>query len=122
MITGLRLRSKQSIDDKSMDQNTGALSPFVYWGQTSTSISLKIDLKNVKVCHHLITIEINLKLMIHFVVKSPLIDLKEKTLNFLGSGIGAKGLNEYAFLIEFYSSVEPNVSLLIKSFEFDLTF
>ena len=32
-----------------MTQSTGALSPFVYWGQTHSTISLKIDLKNVKV-------------------------------------------------------------------------
>ena len=41
---------------------TGSLSPFVYWGQTSDSITLIIDLKNVKVCvfqfdyHHMDTI------------------------------------------------------------------
>ncbi|CAG2114113.1 unnamed protein product, partial [Medioppia subpectinata] len=65
------------------------LSPFVYWGQTSDQISLKIDLMNVK---------------------CPLIDLKENSLQFFGSGIGAKGLNEYAFLIHFYTDVNPTES------------
>ncbi|CAG2163777.1 unnamed protein product [Oppiella nova] len=62
--------------------NDKYLSPFVYWGQTSDQISLKIDLKNVK----------------------------ESSLQFYGSGIGAKGLNEYAFLIQFYTEVNPKES------------
>lgn len=64
-------------------------SPFCYWGQTSDSITLLVDLKNVS---------------------EPSIDLKEKELQFYAVGIGAKGLNEYAFRLSLYSEVVPEKS------------
>ncbi|XP_027203624.1 3-hydroxyacyl-CoA dehydratase 2 [Dermatophagoides pteronyssinus] len=68
---------------------TESLSPFVYWGQTSDSITLIIDLKNVK---------------------SPVIDLKDKSLYFFAVGVGAKGLNEYSISVALHSEVVPEKS------------
>ncbi|XP_054159235.1 very-long-chain (3R)-3-hydroxyacyl-CoA dehydratase 3-like [Oppia nitens] len=69
--------------------NDKSLSPFVYWGQSSDKITLRVDLKNVK---------------------SPTIDLKHTSLEFQGSGIGAKGFNEYSFNIDFFAEVNPSDS------------
>lgn len=41
--------------------------------------------------------------------QEPSIDLKEKELQFYAVGIGAKGLNEYAFRLSLYSEVVPEV-------------
>ncbi|XP_022240233.1 very-long-chain (3R)-3-hydroxyacyl-CoA dehydratase-like [Limulus polyphemus] len=61
-------------------------SPIVYWAQTESGISLRVDLHNVK---------------------NPVIDLKEKRLIFTASGIGAKGEHKYQFQLEFSRPVIP---------------
>ncbi|XP_076356186.1 very-long-chain (3R)-3-hydroxyacyl-CoA dehydratase-like isoform X4 [Tachypleus tridentatus] len=61
-------------------------SPFVYWAQTESGISLRVDLHNVK---------------------NPVIDLREKGLLFTASGIGAKGEQTYQFQLEFCRPVIP---------------
>ena len=43
--------------------------------------------------------------------QTPNIDLKEKELDFFAVGVGAKGLNEYAFLLNLYSEVVPEVGI-----------
>ncbi|RWS21456.1 very-long-chain (3R)-3-hydroxyacyl-CoA dehydratase-like protein [Leptotrombidium deliense] len=65
------------------------LCPFVYWGQNSETINLRIDLKNVE---------------------NPSIDLSEKELKFVGNGVGAKGHNTYTVNISFYEPILPKQS------------
>lgn len=64
------------------------LSPFVYWGQTDSCVSLRVELKNV----------IN-----------PVINLSEESLSFEGTGHGSKGVNLYTFDIKFLEKVDPKV-------------
>nr|XP_034324775.1 very-long-chain (3R)-3-hydroxyacyl-CoA dehydratase 3 [Crassostrea gigas] len=65
------------------------LSPFVYWGQKTDHISLKIDLKDVV---------------------DPIVDLTEDGLKFKADGIGIRGHNSYELDIEFYHPVDPDKS------------
>uniref|UniRef100_A0A336MJD7 Very-long-chain (3R)-3-hydroxyacyl-CoA dehydratase n=1 Tax=Culicoides sonorensis TaxID=179676 RepID=A0A336MJD7_CULSO len=65
------------------------LSPFVYWAQTETYISLKVDLKDVK---------------------NPKVFLRKDQLSFVGYGHGAKGVHEYKFNLDFYKPVDPETS------------
>ncbi|KAI1285514.1 Very-long-chain (3R)-3-hydroxyacyl-CoA dehydratase 3 [Halotydeus destructor] len=65
------------------------LSPFVYWGQTISTVCLRVDLRNVH---------------------NPEIELNEKTLAFSGKGMGARGTCDYAFQIEFFDSINPQES------------
>lgn len=91
-----------------VDRST-TLSPFVYWGQTDSTITLRVDLKNVKVnfdgCNFIFLTGI----IFSSIDQNPAIDLKGNTLNFYAQGVGAKGLNDYAFLIEFFQPVHPDV-------------
>ncbi|XP_062620250.1 very-long-chain (3R)-3-hydroxyacyl-CoA dehydratase 3-like [Saccostrea cucullata] len=65
------------------------LSPFVYWGQKTDHVSLKIDLKDVV---------------------DPKVDLTEDGLKFEADGIGVRGNNFYQLDIEFYHPVDPDKS------------
>lgn len=65
------------------------LSPFVYWAQTEDSITLKVDLKDVK---------------------KPDVRLGEKKLQFSGYGYGARGQHDYSFVLDFHSEVNPEES------------
>src|SRR5688572_15970299 len=69
--------------------STTTLSPFVYWGQTESTLSLRVDLKRT----------IN-----------PIIELTDKKLHFSGEGYGARGQNQYLFHIEFYAEVNAQES------------
>jgi len=68
------------------------LSPFVYWAQTETHISLKIDLKDVK--------------------QDPNISIEEKVLSFSGHGRGARGVHDYQFKLDFYEGISPDDTIL----------
>lgn len=45
-------------------------------------------------------------------LQSPNVKLEEDELEFTALGVGAKGRNEYHFVLEFYLPVNPKVSLL----------
>lgn len=60
-------------------------SPFVYWAQTESAVSLKIDLKNV--------------------VK-PDVKVLENNIKFAAHGVGARGESRYEFNLDIYSSVK----------------
>lgn len=80
----------------------GELSPFVYWAQTESHVSLRVDLKNAE---------------------SPKVDLNEDQLIFTSVGLGAKGRNEYSFALEFFLKVDPKISqyrLMDREIEFNL--
>lgn len=68
---------------------TDILTPFVYWAQTENQITLKVDLADVK----------NLN-----------IDIKEGKLQVTAHGQGARGVNDYGFNLDLYSSVNPEES------------
>ncbi|XP_056633523.1 very-long-chain (3R)-3-hydroxyacyl-CoA dehydratase [Diorhabda sublineata] len=63
------------------------LSPFVYWAQNESNLFLKVDLKDTEV---------------------PRIILENNKLSFLTKGVGAQGLKEYQFSIDFHSEVDKN--------------
>ncbi|XP_033107032.1 very-long-chain (3R)-3-hydroxyacyl-CoA dehydratase-like [Anneissia japonica] len=65
------------------------LHPIVYWAQKAETITLRVDLKDVK---------------------DPEIQLTKKSLTFKGVGIGAAGLNSYQFTLEFLKEVDPEGS------------
>ncbi|XP_028049303.1 very-long-chain (3R)-3-hydroxyacyl-CoA dehydratase isoform X2 [Monomorium pharaonis] len=65
------------------------LTPFVYWAQTESQITLKVDLTDVK--------DLN-------------VNLKETTLQVTAYGQGARGLNNYSFKLNFHSPIDPNES------------
>lgn len=67
-------------------------SPFVYWGQDDSHLSLRVDLKSAL---------------------SPRIDLKATELTFTARGIGAQGTNDYSFHFSFFSQVVPKVRPLL---------
>lgn len=69
--------------------STTALSPFVYWGQTESTLSLRVDLKGT----------IN-----------PIVELTDNKLHFSGEGYGARGQNQYLFHIEFFAEVNAQES------------
>lgn len=64
-------------------------SPFVYWGQTESTLTLRVDLKKAE---------------------NPLIELTDSKLSFSGSGYGARGQNQYLFHIDFYEEIDPEAS------------
>lgn len=68
------------------------LSPIVYWGQTSSTISLRVDLKHTK---------------------NPVIEMTESKLHFEGQGIGACGQKDYMFNISFFEPIESQVSKML---------
>lgn len=63
-----------------------SLSPFVYWGQTESTVSLRVDLKRAV---------------------NPVIELTDKKLSFSGEGYGARGQCQYLFHIDFFDQVDP---------------
>ncbi|XP_067008173.2 very-long-chain (3R)-3-hydroxyacyl-CoA dehydratase isoform X2 [Anabrus simplex] len=65
------------------------LSPFVYWAQTESNVTLKVELKDVK---------------------NPDVTLLEKNLQFTAEGHGAKGPHNYGFSLNFHSAVDPEGS------------
>uniref|UniRef100_U5ENU0 Very-long-chain (3R)-3-hydroxyacyl-CoA dehydratase n=1 Tax=Corethrella appendiculata TaxID=1370023 RepID=U5ENU0_9DIPT len=65
------------------------LCPFVYWAQNESIITLKVDLKEVK---------------------SPKISLKSNEITFSGYGLGAQGLHEYNFNLNFYCDIDTDGS------------
>ncbi|XP_077515947.1 3-hydroxyacyl-CoA dehydratase 2 [Amblyomma americanum] len=65
----------------------GTLSPFVYWAQNDSKLFLRVDLRNVKV---------------------PDIEATSHKLSFSAYGAGARGEEKYTFLLDFYSSVNPD--------------
>ncbi|XP_060082787.1 very-long-chain (3R)-3-hydroxyacyl-CoA dehydratase-like [Ylistrum balloti] len=66
-----------------------ALSPFVYWGQKTDQIFLKIDLRDVE---------------------NEVVKLTDSGLSFNAEGFGVRGQNYYGIDIEFYHPVDPEES------------
>ncbi|XP_063704602.1 very-long-chain (3R)-3-hydroxyacyl-CoA dehydratase [Culicoides brevitarsis] len=66
------------------------LSPFVYWAQTETHLSLKVDLKDVKT--------------------NPFVSLRKDQLAFAGHGHGAKGVHDYKFHLDFFNDIDAEKS------------
>lgn len=77
-----------------------SLSPFVYWGQTESTLSLRVDLKRTV---------------------NPVVELTAKKLSFSGEGYGARGQNQYLFHIDFFADVEASDSFY-KVIERDIEF
>lgn len=78
------------------------LHPFVYWAQTDMKITLKIDLRNVQ---------------------SPVVDLKERSLEFSAIGVGAQGEKKYSAVLDFYGYIDTDNSqyrILDRHVEFSL--
>jgi hypothetical protein len=71
------------------------LSPFVFWAQNEKNIFIKVDLKDVK---------------------DPDITIEKRRLQFQSKGVGARGLNDYAFTIDFNSDIDVKVKLSLGSF------
>lgn len=67
----------------------GTLKPFVFWGQKTDSVSLKVDLRNVVIDN---------------------VDLTEDRLEASFEGVGAQGHNKYGFELDFYLPVDPESS------------
>ncbi|XP_071952455.1 very-long-chain (3R)-3-hydroxyacyl-CoA dehydratase 3-like [Antedon mediterranea] len=65
------------------------LHPVVFWAQKAETVTLRVDLKDVK---------------------DPEIDLTKESLTFKVIGVGAAGLNSYQFTLNFYKSVDPEGS------------
>lgn len=68
---------------------TDNLSPFVYWAQTESCVTLKVDLKDVK---------------------DPQVKLTPNKLHFSAHGQGAKGPHNYSFLLDFHSPIDEEGS------------
>lgn len=75
-------------------------SPFVYWGQTDSTLTLRVDLKKAV---------------------NPLIELSDSRLNFSGEGYGARGQQQYLFHLNFFEDVDPSESFY-KVVERDVEF
>ena len=75
-------------------------SPFVYWGQTESTLTLRVDLKRAE---------------------NPLVELTECKLSFSGCGYGARGQSQYLFHIEFYDEIDP-VASTYKVIDRDIAF
>lgn len=92
---------------------TDTLSPFVYWAQTEGTISLKVDLKDVKVriFPRLCFFGIYLRTF-----QDPDITLGPDKLKFSAFGHGAKGEHRYAFVLDFNCEVDPEVRNDIERF------
>ncbi|XP_073821165.1 3-hydroxyacyl-CoA dehydratase 2 [Musca autumnalis] len=69
--------------------NRQQLSPLVYWAQTAYQISLKVDVKDAEFAD---------------------VDFTPTKINFKSKGIGARGLNEYAFEINLYGFIDDEES------------
>lgn len=68
---------------------SNTLKPFVYWAQTESQVTLKVDLTDVK--------DLN-------------VNLKETTLQVTAYGQGARGMNSYSFDLSLHSPIDPNES------------
>nr|CAD7444936.1 unnamed protein product [Timema bartmani] len=87
------------------------LSPFVYWAQTESNLTLKVDLKDVKLANAPVVLsqttedgEIKVR------ISNPDVQLENKKLQFGAQGYGARGLNKYAFTLDFHSAIDPEES------------
>ncbi|XP_011640369.1 very-long-chain (3R)-3-hydroxyacyl-CoA dehydratase [Pogonomyrmex barbatus] len=68
---------------------SNTLTPFVYWAQTESQVTLKVDLTDVK--------DLN-------------VNLKETLLQVTAYGQGARGLNNYSFSLNLHSPIDPDES------------
>ncbi|XP_065333217.1 very-long-chain (3R)-3-hydroxyacyl-CoA dehydratase 3 [Cloeon dipterum] len=84
-----------------MEKSEGTLSPFVYWAQTDSVATLKVDLKSVK---------------------DPHLRIKEETVEFSANGVGAQGLKRYSFALHLSAAIDPDkCSLKVTDRQVDLT-
>lgn len=63
-------------------------SPFVYWWQTESSVTLRVDLKSVR------DVDVN---------------FRDRTICFRATGVGALGKHEYDFEFELFGQTVPEV-------------
>ncbi|XP_075979393.1 3-hydroxyacyl-CoA dehydratase 2 isoform X2 [Anticarsia gemmatalis] len=73
-------------------------SPFVYWAQTESAVSLKIELKNVD---------------------KPDVKVLENNVKFSAQGVGARGESQYEFSLDLFSPVKTGDELatVVKVFD-----
>jgi len=112
---------------------SNTLTPFVYWAQTESQITLKVDLTDVKVRYVYVRIykifytykifeDISVKfwdinIIFILILQDLNVNLKETTLQVTAYGQGARGLNNYSFNLNLHSPIDPNVrSKSIKQF------
>jgi len=69
---------------------TKILCPFVYWAQSTTEITLRVDLKDVK---------------------DPDIQIEEEEIEFSSLGTGSHGHHKYQFVLEFYLPVDKKSAM-----------
>merc|ERR1712013_328864 len=69
------------------------IAPFVYWAQSNTEISLRVDLRDVS---------------------EPEVQVEEEEIEFIAIGKGSHGEQRYSFTLEFYLPV-------CKDFTYELT-
>ena len=67
------------------------LCPFVYWAQSSTEITLRVDLKDCK---------------------DPDIQIEAEEIEFQAVGVGSHGEQRYRFLLEFYLPVDKAILII----------
>ena len=65
------------------------VSPFVLWGQSASNVTLKIELRSVE---------------------SPHVELDENKIRFQSYGVGQQGANDYEFELDFFDTINPEVS------------
>lgn len=87
---------------------TGSLSPFVYWAQTEENITLKVELKDVKVRVSLLVLLTDL-FFIALLFQQSEISLDKQTLQFCAHGQGAKGPHKYEFSLDFHLPINTEV-------------
>ncbi|XP_019697101.1 very-long-chain (3R)-3-hydroxyacyl-CoA dehydratase isoform X2 [Harpegnathos saltator] len=68
---------------------SNTLTPFVYWAQTESQVTLKVDLTDVK--------DLN-------------VDIQNNLLKVTAYGQGARGWNNYSFSLNLHSPINPNES------------
>ncbi|KAK7081021.1 hypothetical protein SK128_016016 [Halocaridina rubra] len=91
------------------------LSPFVYWAQTDTTITLRIELRNVQNLYGNNSKNLSLQ--------SPHVDLQRDSLSFTAVGNGAQGENNYSFHLKFLKEIDTEESryrVLDRNVEFNL--
>lgn len=74
-------------------------SPFVYWAQTESAVSLKIDLKNV--------VEPDVKVL-------------ENNIKFSAQGVGARGESRYEFNLDLFSPVKTVSTFIIRELKYQI--
>lgn len=90
-----------------------SISPFVYWAQTEEQISLKVDLKDVKVRAKIKVFRKCNK--IDELLQSFNLKADKTKVNFNAVGVGAQGLKEYKFTLDLLEEIDSEKIKSIKT-------